>query len=192
MKASLQKKLQIQQIKFKEEQKKAQQVNREIQKKEMKESGGESHKNIILPKYLLNKDLNVYEEIDPPPKSLYIAVGYNDMERVKVIMEGDDAEKRSENNKRESKIQESAVNIASKSTVMRKDAMNNEMAAMEEENRVTKVTNLHYRKFYEDELENDKELFKRMPFFAYDIWRGQSRGAKKSSWFGGGDTDESG
>ena len=31
-----------------------------------------------------------------------------------------------------------------------------------------------------------------MPFFAYDIWRGQSRGAKKSSWFGGGDTDESG
>ena len=70
----------------------------------MKESGGDAHKNIILPKYILNKDLNVYEEVDPPPKSLYIAVGYNDMERVKIIMEGDDAEKRSENNKRESKI----------------------------------------------------------------------------------------
>ena len=70
----------------------------------MKESGGEAYKNIILPKYILNKDLNVYEEVDPPPHSLYIAVGYNDMERVKVIMEGDDAEKRSENNKRESKI----------------------------------------------------------------------------------------
>lgn len=35
---------------------------------------------------------------------MYKAIGYNDMQRVKVIMEGDDAEKRSENIKRESKI----------------------------------------------------------------------------------------
>ena len=30
---------------------------------------------------------------------------------------------------------------------------------MEEETRITNATNLHYRKFYEDELENDKNLF---------------------------------
>ena len=68
----------------------------------MKESGQESHKNILLPKYVLNDDLKVYEEIDPPPKSLYKAVGYNDMQRVKIIMEGDDEQKRSAYEKRES------------------------------------------------------------------------------------------
>ena len=36
----------------------------------------------------------MYEEIDIPPKSLYKPVGYNDMERVKIMMEGNDAEKR--------------------------------------------------------------------------------------------------
>ena len=61
----------------------------------MKEAGGgEDHKNIILPKYQLNEELKVYEEIDVPPKSLYKPVGFNDMERVKIMMEGNDAEKR--------------------------------------------------------------------------------------------------
>jgi len=62
----------------------------------MKESGAESHKNIIIPKYVLNPDLKIYEEIDIPPTSLYKAVGYNDMARVKIIMEGDESDKRSE------------------------------------------------------------------------------------------------
>ena len=56
-----------------------------------------------MPKYQLNKDLNVYEEIDIPPLSLYMAVGFNDMQRVKILMEGDDADKRSDA-KRESLI----------------------------------------------------------------------------------------
>lgn len=102
MKASLQKRLLTQQIKFKEEQKKAQAVKREIQKMEMKETGQESHKNILLPKYVLNADLKVYEEVDCPPKSLYKAVGYNNMEKVKVIMEGNDEEKRSAFERKES------------------------------------------------------------------------------------------
>ena len=38
----------------------------------------------------------MYEEVDPPPKSLYKPVGYNDMERVKIMMEGNDAEKRAD------------------------------------------------------------------------------------------------
>ena len=49
-----------------------------------------------MPKYVLNKDLNVYEEVDIPPHSLYKAVGFNDMQRVKILMEGDDADKRSD------------------------------------------------------------------------------------------------
>ena len=31
-----------------------------------------------------------------PPKSLYKAIGYNDMNRVKIMMEGDDEDKRFE------------------------------------------------------------------------------------------------
>lgn len=86
MKASLQKALLTQQIKFKEEAKKAQAVKREIQKAQMKEAGGSEHQNIIIPKYVLNEELKVYEEVDIPPKSLYKAVGFNDMERVRIMM----------------------------------------------------------------------------------------------------------
>ena len=57
-----------------------------------------------MPKYVLNKDLNVYEEVDIPPHSIYKAVGFNDMQRVKIFMEGDDADKRSDA-KRESLLQ---------------------------------------------------------------------------------------
>ena len=77
-------------------------MKREIQKMEMKSTGGECHKNILLPKYVLNADLQVYEELEGPPKSLYKAVGYNDMQRVKELMEGDDEQKRSAYEKKES------------------------------------------------------------------------------------------
>ena len=57
-------------------------------------------------------------------------------------------------------------------------------------------TNFHYRKFYEDELENDKNLFpdENEPFRNIDIKRGQSRGLKKSwfSFFSADKEDESG
>lgn len=96
LKASLQKKLLKEQTKYKEEHKKAEAVKREIEKQEMKESGAESHKNIIIPKYVLNPDLKIYEEIEIPPTSLYKAVGYNDMARVKILMEGDESDKRSD------------------------------------------------------------------------------------------------
>ena len=62
--------------------------------------------------------------------------------------------------------------------------MKNDFELKEEENRITKVTNLHYRKFYEDELENDRALFPDPddPFIKIPIKRGQSRGLSKS-WF---------
>ena len=70
------------------------------------------------------------------------------------------------------------------STIRRKEEAQSELEAIEEETRITKVTNLHYRKFYEDELENDKDLFPDPdePFIRVPIKRGQSRGLSKS-WF---------
>lgn len=58
------------------------------------------------------------------------------------------------------------------------------MAKILEENRKTMVTNLHYRKYYQDELENDRDLFPDPddPFIKIPIMRGQSRGLTKS-WF---------
>ena len=189
MKASLQKRLLAQQEKFKLESKKAMAVKREVQKMEMLESGQEVHKNIILPKYELNKSLNVYEEVDVPPSSLYKAVGYNDLEKVKVYMQGDDADKRSEAAARESLVK-------TKSVIQANAKLDDGMAALAEETRKTNVTNLHYRKFYEDELENDRQLFPDPdePFVRIPIKRGQSRGLSKSwfSFFSDDKVDESG
>lgn len=54
----------------------------------------------------------------------------------------------------------------------------------------------HYRRFYPDELENVREIIPNpSPFNAYDLKRGQSRGAKVSMWkslFGGVKHDASG
>jgi len=62
--------------------------------------------------------------------------------------------------------------------------------------KVFDLTDKHYRRFYPDELENDKKLFPRMPFYKFKIKRGANRGNKSSgmlSMFGMGDKkDESG
>lgn len=52
----------------------------------------------------------------------------------------------------------------------------------------------HYRKFFNDELENNKDIFPKMPFHTVDICRGQSRGLSKGwfSFFTKTQTDESG
>jgi len=159
----------------------------------MKEAGNDASKNIILPKYIMNDALKVYEEIDVPPKSIYKPIGYNDMKRVKTFMEGDDNAKRIEN---ESKIASASI-IKRKSTGFKnKNQLSADMAEAEEENRQTEVTNLHYRKFYEDELENDRALFPDPddPFIKIPVKRGQSRGLQKSwfSFFSEDKVDESG
>ena len=52
--------------------------------------------------------------------------------------------------------------------------------------------NKHYRKFYMDELENNKEIFDRKPFHEFDISRGQSRGLSKGLFgmFSGGSANK--
>jgi hypothetical protein len=50
----------------------------------------------------------------------------------------------------------------------------------------------HYRQYYNDELENNKEIFaKKSPFDSFSLIRGQSRGAS-SSMFSKKPTDDSG
>ena len=55
---------------------------------------------------------------------------------------------------------------------------------------------MHYRKFYEDELENDRTLFPDPddPFVKIPVKRGQSRGLQKSwfTFFSDDKVDESG
>lgn len=79
---------------------------------------------------------------------------------------------------------------------MNKSSLRKDMSEKEEENRQTEVTNLHYRKFYEDELENDRTLFPDPddPFIKIPVKRGQSRGLQKSwfTFFSDDKTDESG
>ena len=62
---------------------------------EMKESAQDAFSNIIMPHYEFNDELKVYMESEVPSKALYKTVGYNDLNRIKLIMEGDDSEKRS-------------------------------------------------------------------------------------------------
>ena len=51
----------------------------------------------------------------------------------------------------------------------------------------------HYRRYYNDELENVKDIMGEPPFICYDLKKGQSRGASGSWWpFGGDKEDESG
>ena len=80
----------------------------------------------------------------------------------------------------------------SKSRVSRLDddeVLNTEEAEQkEEEDRAnlemrTLKTKEHYRKFYEDELENNEELLGDNPFITYDLKRGSQRG-NSSSFFG--------
>ena len=63
-------------------------------------------------------------------------------------------------------------------------------------NRRLDLTRLHYRRYFPDALELDKEIFpKESPFDNRPIMRGQSRGLKKSwfqNLFGSSKQDESG
>ena len=132
--------------------------------------------------------MSVYREINIPNPKVFLPVGFNNQDTIKALMkirEGGMTHAEAEAKQKEAEERKSVKKVS-----LEKDDDEEEEAKKEAE--ITQITKKHYRSFYNDELENDKELFKRMPFFAYDIWRGQSRGAKKSSWFGGGDTDESG
>ena len=54
-----------------------------------------------------------------------------------------------------------------------------------------KLSHLHYRKYYKDELENVKSIFQQSIFEKIDIKRGATRGVKQS-WFSKKKRDDSG
>ena len=123
-------------------------------------------------------------------------MGFNNQDLIKQIMKiredgmtqeeiaAKDAKKKDEEE------QKRAGTFKRKTTVMKDD---DEEEEAKREAQIMDMSMKHYRSFFDDELENNKDIFKRMPFYSFDIWRGQSRGAKKSSWFGSSaDVDESG
>ena len=113
---------------------------------------------------------------------MYKKVGYNDLPKIKEMLEGNDTEKRT-----------GILRKTTKTTSKTLDKDEEAQKKLEEVERMLELTNLHYRRFYDDELENNKDLFPKAPFINVDIKRGQSRGLKKS-WFSFGNdkTDESG
>lgn len=175
--------------KLNEEKKKAEKVEQELEKHRMKMEGhgDEMCNNILCPKYEKNEELGWIEK-DAPPKNMYKKIGYNDLARVKEMMEGNDAEKRNPDKMMTSK----AKKMTSGTHMRMKDA--EAQAEQEALERKLEITNLHYRRYFDDELENNKDLFPKMPFLNYPIKRGQSRGLKKSwtSMFGAEKTDASG
>lgn len=58
------------------------------------ENGMSAFSMIICPRYHYNEKLKVYQEVKAPPASLYKTVGFNNLEVVKRMMDGDDAERR--------------------------------------------------------------------------------------------------
>ena len=91
-------------------------------------------KNVVYPTYHYDDRLKMHREDIPPPKTVFMPIGYDP----------------NHNSKQK-----------------------------------------HYRRFYEDELENIKEVIPNSPFQSFDIMRGQSRGLSKS-WFKSQQTDETG
>ena len=93
---------------------------------ELNNQGDDGAKIIIMPEYQMDKRLKVDREVNPPPDTLFIPLGWD-------------------------------------------------------EDRTTKRK--HYRQYYNDELENNKEIFPRpSPFNSYQIKRGQSRGVSKGGF----------
>jgi hypothetical protein len=108
--------------------------NRTIRMKKMFKQMKLVGKNVVFPNYEYDERLMIHREGIPPPKEVYIAVGYDQ--------------------KHDSKQK-------------------------------------HYRRFYEDELENIEEVMPKSPFNNFIIKRGQSRGLSKGWFWQKRNTDES-
>lgn len=77
-------------------------------------------------------------------------------------MEGDDHDKRSKakDNGKQSIEDRFATDLVK------------DLAKQEDETRKTQITKKHYRMFYDDELENNKDIFPKMPFHSVNVKRG--------------------
>jgi hypothetical protein len=150
------------------------------------EDGNVYSNTIIIPEYKWNSEMNQYEPGPPPSDLLYHRVGFNDLQIINEIMDGDD------NAKRNKKTMKAKTTKKSQSRLSRLDddehlnteeAEEKDQADKENLEMRTLKTKEHFRKYYEDELENNKELLGTTPFVTYDLKRGASRG-NSSSFFG--------
>jgi hypothetical protein len=129
-------------------------------------------KMVVLPRYEYNEALKIYTEIRHPPSTVFRPVGFNNLELVAQMMDGNDTEKRT-----------GFVGLQRKQTLKRTNedpGSNKCQTDLSNTERLYQLTNKHYRKYYEDELENNKDLFPSHVFERVDIVRGQSRGLSQS------------
>jgi hypothetical protein len=84
---------------------------------------------------------NLFTEIEQPPESLYKQVGYNDLPRIMKMMDGNDVEKRA-----------ALLRSAQTSNMSRKEEVMEEHALKDLQRRSEK-TKMHYRRYYQEELE---------------------------------------
>jgi len=91
------------------------------------------------------------------------------------MMKGSDAEKRTGDfvplELKRSRSQKPGAQIASPRSEVPSEYGQMETEA-EDKARLLKISNKHYRKFYEDELENNEELFHDKVFTTVDVVRG--------------------
>lgn len=85
----------------------------------LKKDFDDSHKNVLMPRYEFDDRLKMMREINKPPASLYMEIGYNPTPPTDLSLD-----------------------------------------------------KKHYRKFYDDELENCKDIFEESPFYTVNVVRG--------------------
>lgn len=141
--------------------------------------GDMAHQMVLCPTYKYNEELKIYTEHCEPPETVFKAVGFNNLEVVKKMMDGDDSEKRSgfqgfqsKNCNRKQANYDEALSDPLDSA--RNSARIKEKEERQKETeRLLSISNKHYRKFFEDELENNKEIFGHEKVFTtVPIYRG--------------------
>lgn len=103
--------------------------------------------DIKIPNYAPCKQMeNLFIEIEQPPESLYKQVGYNDLPRIMKMMEGNDVEKRAA-----LLLSTQTSNMSRKEDVMQEQAL-------KDLKRRSEKTRMHYRRYYQEELESCPEF----------------------------------
>ena len=99
VKTNLKRRLLENRQRFLEEKKKALKTQKKLDEENMKDPNNLCCDNafaiVICPQYVLNEELKIYVEENRPPETVFKAVGFNNLEVVKKMMDGNDLDKRS-------------------------------------------------------------------------------------------------
>jgi len=132
--------------------------------------------NVLEPQYEWDPKFMVNREKNKPPPAIFYAVGWDRDEVIfknpsgEVVMPGADD------------IADGANGVPA-SADAEKDKKSEDEKKAEEESGIKMVKVKHYRRIYNDELENCKDVLPvQSPFNQYDMKKGQTRGAKAGFW----------